>query len=280
MSDVDRLLSEYIAQHRAMFGQLPVLSNLVQGLGDRVNSVEAKLSVQAADGTGLTNRFAKLEESLSSNFRTARNQAQAVATQVGERVKAELNKSLVAIQSRLTGVEDTQRESIQHVAQLEGELASLRREMADMREQTATQLSAAQQLRAAQQVTTVEVSELKGRLASNTDKISNVADHLSRQRTDFVVSKNRTEQVVPGLYLTIRQTDPGLQSVDGWLQLANEGRILRIHAQGAQKPIIFVTQQEQRTHELVFTRIGKDSVIGYLLMPPPTAVANALVTRQ
>ena len=121
---------------------------------------------------------------------------------------------------------------------------------------------------------------MKGKVESNTGKIDRVSDHLSRQRTDFEISKNRTEQVAPGAYLTVRQVDVRKQNVDGWLQLANEGRIVWIHGQGAQRPITFVTQQEQREHELVFTRIGTDSVAGYVLVPAPTPVANAFVSKE
>jgi len=272
--------SPYITEHRAMFAQLPAVNNLLQGLGERVNSVESKLNVQTAAGASMTDRLTKVEQSVSSNLRSARDQAQTFATQVGQRMRADLNQSLVAIQNRLNGVEDTQRESIDHVAKLEGELANLRQELASVREQTANQLTAAQQLSRAQQLTTNDVFEMKGKVESNTGKIDRVSDHLSRQRTDFEISKNRTEQVAPGAYLTVRQVDVRKQNVDGWLQLANEGRIVWIHGQGAQRPITFVTQQEQREHELVFTRIGTDSVAGYVLVPAPTPVANAFVSKK
>jgi len=101
----------YLAEHSAMLTQLPALSNLLQGIGDRVNSIEGKLNIQTAADTNLTDRIKKVEESVSSNFRSARTQAQTFATQVGERVRAELNQSLAAIQNRLTGVEDTQRQN-------------------------------------------------------------------------------------------------------------------------------------------------------------------------
>jgi len=268
----------YLQEHRAMLGQLPTLQNVLKGLGERVNSAEERLGAQATEETNLTKRMAKFEQSVSSNFRSARNQAQTFATQAGLRIRDEMNQSLRAIQNRLTGVESTQRESAEHVAKLEDELANLRGEMANMRERTAQQVSAAQQLNAAQLLTTSELSGLKGRVESNTNKVNNVADHISRQRTDFEVTKNRTEQVVPGAYLTIRQTDVEQQNVDGWLQLAAEGRILWIHGHGAQTPVTFVTQQEQRVHELVFTRIGKNGVAGYVLVPTP--VANAFVTKE
>jgi predicted nucleic acid-binding Zn-ribbon protein len=268
----------YLNEHRSMLGQLPALNDVLQRVGDRVNSVEEKLAVQASDGTGLMNRMSTLEQTVSSNFRNARTQAQTIATQVGLRLRDEMNASLRAIQNRITGVESTQRESAEHVAKLEDELANLRRELANIQQQTAQQVSTAQFLSTAQQNTSSEIFGLKGRLDSNANKINNVTDHLSRQRTDFEVSKNRTEQVAPGAYLTVRQTDVEQQSVDGWLQLAAEGRILHIRGQGAQRPIPFVTQQEQRLHELVFTRVGKNAVAGYVLVPSP--VENALVTKE
>jgi len=128
------------AKDSNLFAQVPALQSVVQGLGDKMASVEKKQVADAAEQTTLTNRFSSLEQGVSSNLRDIRNHAQAVATQMGTRIKHEVNQSITAIQSRLSGVESYQRESSEHVAKLESELAGLRQEMRNAQQQSARQL--------------------------------------------------------------------------------------------------------------------------------------------
>ena len=46
-----------------------------------------------------------------------------------------------------------------------------------------------------------------------------------------------------------------------------DGRILWIRGQGIQQPVRFYSHKDERPYELVFTRVSKDSAVGYLLMP-------------
>jgi chromosome segregation ATPase len=265
----------YLKEHRALLGELPMLQNGLQAVGYRVNAAEEKLDVRATEGTGLKNRLGELQQSVSSNLRSVRSQTQLFTTQMGQRLKADLAQSLQAMQNRLTSVESTQGESAEHLAEVDKNLTNLRQEMATLREQTAEQ---AAQLSVAQQHATNEFSDVNRRLDSHTTKLADVADHLNRERKEFEISKNRTEQIAPSIYLTIKRADVEQQQVDGWLQLANEGRIVWIHAHGAQNTLSFVTRQEQRAQELVFTRVSKNGVAGYLLVPAP--VSNATLNSN
>ena len=59
-----------------------------------------------------------------------------------------------------------------------------------------------------------------------------------------------------------------------------DGRILWIRGQGIQQPVRFYSHQDERPYEVVFTRVSKDSAVGYVLMPAGTeivpAAANAI----
>ena len=94
---------------------------------------------------------------------------------------------------------------------------------------------------------------------------------MDRRRIDFEVSKDRTEEVVPGIYLTIKRMDVGRQQVNGWLQIASDGRFVWLTGAGAQNPIGFSGRGDERATQLVFTRIGDHSAAGYLLVPDVSA---------
>ena len=97
-----------------------------------------------------------------------------------------------------------------------------------------------------------------------------LADAVNRNRIDFEVSPNKTKEVAPGIFLTVRDTDVERQQINGWLQISAEGRTVWLHDQGAQKAMIFTTKRDERRHELIFTRVGKRAVSGYLLIPTIT----------
>lgn len=94
-----------------------------------------------------------------------------------------------------------------------------------------------------------------------------LADAVNRNRIDFEVPRNKTQEVAPGIFLTVRDTNVELQQINGWLQISEDGRTVWLRDQNARKVMIFTTTHDERSHELVFTRVGKQGVAGYLLIP-------------
>src|ERR1051325_6781479 len=131
----------YINGTGAFLNQIPGLQEMTNTMTDRLNAVDGKINEWAADRTVLTERMAKIEKSASANLRSARSQAQSIANEVGQRVRQEMAENLARLQARLGTVESTQRETVDHVSQLQSELASVRRGMASMQQQNAERLS-------------------------------------------------------------------------------------------------------------------------------------------
>lgn len=232
-------------------------------VGARLSSAEEKLNEWLKERVRMTDRMTQMEKSLSAGIRRARTETLALV----EGVKREMGRSLETVQSRMTGIESIQRETHDEVAYLRGELATVRRDMDAIREASAQQANQVRQVELARQSTQNDVSGLQNEMASNQRKIDALSYHVERQNVGFEVSKDRTEQVVPGIYLTIHRTDVGRQQVDGWLQIASDGRFVPLHDTGAQQVIRFSSRKDERAYELVFTRIAEGSVAGYVLVP-------------
>ena len=84
-------------------------------------------------------------------------------------------------------------------------------------------------------------------------------------------SAQQDSEVAPGIFLTVRDTDVERQQINGWLQISEDGRTVWLRDQSARKVMIFATTHDERSHELVFTRVGKQGVAGYLLIPVTTS---------
>jgi predicted nucleic acid-binding Zn-ribbon protein len=209
--------------------------------------------------------MANLETKMGSSLATVRTQAQSFATQAGQRIRDEVNQGMLALQSRLGGVESAQRQTQVNVSQLQNEIGSLRQEMASMQQQNAQQLSDVQQAAKS------DFNKLDNAMGVHTSRIDALNNQVDRQRITFEISNNQTQQVTPEIYLTVKQTDVAHQKVDGWMQLAGEGRIVWVRGLGAQESLTFSTRSDNRTHQLVFTSIGKNGATGYLLIPTQLA---------
>jgi hypothetical protein len=258
---------------RAAVGLLG-LQTTANSLGDQLKAVEAKVDNATGGLPALANRVDQLQAGMKTTLQTARSQAQTVATQMGERIRADLNVSIQAIQSRLSGVESNQREASEHVAQLEEQITGLKRELASMREDSSLSAERLKKLQEDQQAQTSAMSGLDQRMTSSQSTIQSLSVQVERRRVEFEVQNRKAEQIVPGIFLTIKRVDLGKHEVDATLEVAADSRVLTIRGQGIQNPAVFYTSTDSRPIELVFTEVAKNKVTGYVLMPVATDSAR------
>ncbi len=235
----------------------------MDALGARVKSVEEKLKTWSADNSGLGGRVSQIEKSFTAGIRRAR----AETTALVESLRREMNRSFEALHSRLEGVESVQRETHDEVARLQSDLAAVRQELAGFREANAQQWSQLGQIQEAQASTQNEVSGLQAETRSNQRKVDALSYQVDRQHVGFEVSRDRSQEVVSGVYLTIKQTNVARQQVGGWIQIAADGRFVWLEDISAQQPVSFAARNDERPYQLVFTRVSEGTASGYLLVP-------------
>lgn len=243
-----------LQEQSTLLAQLPSMQDTLTAIGKRMDSAEGKLLAWASDRDKLGAQMAQLEKRVNSNLRIARKQAQEVAAQIGQRVQAELDKRTEVIQARLGRLESTQDSDRARVAQLQEDIVRVREEMV----QQASQL---------RQDTQRGLGDLDQRMAWSKRELEALGSRLDRQRIDFEVRKNQALELAPGISLTVTGTNVSYQRITGWLRLVPEGRTLWVRGQGIQQPVLFYTQKDDRVHELVFTRVTKNDVLGYFLVP-------------
>src|SRR5262249_2891444 len=152
-----------------------------------------------------------------------------------------------AIQNRVTGVESREREHIEEVARLQNELTGVRQELATVKQENlrqANQLSS--QIEQVHQSTRNDLSGLDQRISSNSTAVRDLGYQVDRKRIDFELQKGRTQQIADGVYVTVKDTNVGRQQVDGWIQIARDGRFVWMRDQSAQNPIDFSSRADAR----------------------------------
>jgi chromosome segregation ATPase len=253
--------------------RFPAVQTLVNGAEGRLSSLEEKLNSWSQVTDGLQNRIAGLEQS-SKSTRPERIPERATDVQrIANDVNAQMaqmkdaNQNISSIQSRLGEVASLQQENSDGLNRLNGDVSGLRKDFTTMRRDYGDQIDQVQRENAS---TIGAISNLGRGLNSSSAAVQLLADAVNRNRIDFEVSRNKTEEVAPGIFLTVRETNVDRQQINGWLQISEDGRTVWFRDQGAQKVMTFTTKHDERSHELVFTHVGKQGVAGYLLIPMTT----------
>src|SRR5215831_5853081 len=127
-----------LANGRKTIADVYSLQGISNTLSEHFNSLEGNFKKMSADLPALSSRMDKLQAGMKTNLQAATSQAQAVASQTGKRLREEMNHSLQAIESRLTGLESNQKESSDRVTRLQQQVIGLQQEIARMREEAAS----------------------------------------------------------------------------------------------------------------------------------------------
>ena len=83
------------------------------------------------------------------------------------------------------------------------------------------------------------------------------------------------QPAAPREILHLNDVDRRYQRIDGWIWLVPEARFLRINDHPIQQSLVFYTHQDERPHELVFTRVTETAAVGYMRIPSESLVETA-----
>jgi len=202
----------------------------------------------------MTARMDNVEKTTNSNLRAARDYATEQAAKVHHQVQAEMDNRTQSLQASVGRLESTQQEDRARLAKLQDDVAITRRE-------------SALQIAQVQRETGDDLRGLDGQIGRTQHDIGALNHQVDLRRLDFEVSKEQTREVAPGVTVTVSKMNVSYQRVEGRIHVIPDGRILWIRGQGIEQPVRFYSHEDERAYELVFTRVGKDSAVGYLLMP-------------
>ena len=237
-----------------LLAQLPSVQTSLDALAQQVSAADERFRNWASDWDAITARVGKIEQGLRANLQLAKDYATEQAARVHHEVQAEMDNRTRSMEMSISRLESAQHEDQTELAKLREDLAAVRRD-------------AAQQIASVQRNTGQEMGNLRSQIDHNRDDLDAKARELDRRRMNFELSKEQTREIAPGINLTLSGTDVSYQRVEGRVHVVPDGRILWIRGQGIQQPIRLYTQKDERPYELVFTRVSKDSAVGYVLMP-------------
>ena len=92
-----------------------------------------------------------------------------------------------------------------------------------------------------------------------------VQGRAGERKTGFVVRRDHSQQLAPGISFGLTGTDEAARRVDGWMWLMPERRTIWVRDRRVLDPVVFYSGADGRRCELVITHVTQNGVTGYLL---------------
>jgi len=163
--------------------------------------------------------------------------------------------------ARLDKLEAAERDGTTRLARLESELAVARQQL------EGRIIAAEHNQYQDKQLMGERMSRLDRDLQDNRSALQNLEQALAVSRVDFEIAKGRSHKVVGGVMVNVAKTDVARRRVSGWMWILPDRKTLWLRDQGVMRPVTFYSDADGKRREVVFTRVTRDSAIGYVLIP-------------
>jgi hypothetical protein len=250
-----------IREGETVLASIPEAGALRAEVDARVDEFSEMLADLSADSEiiqGFADRIAQLESAGGTTAEALRADVEQAA-RIDARERLETRRQLDEIAPRIEAAEAAGAETFEHLAALEDRLEAVQ-----------SQLSA--DLAALEGRTGDLVQSVDARVAGNARGLEALSWEVGRERLDFELFEDYRMEVAPGVVLTVSNTDVSFQKIDGWIHLVDEGRFVRLEDHPIQKSLVFYGLGDERSYELVFTRVRPEAAIGYVRVPSEDGV--------
>jgi hypothetical protein len=232
-----------LQKNNIALNELPGMKDTTSALADRLDAAEEQFTSWGEQWHLLQKQVDRLDKKIVQSRAQAREEAQQMVAQLHTRLEQEMQERDQAVDARFNRLESDQQ--------------GVRTEMAQL----------GQNISAVAQESGAQVGLLQNRLDRGERNLDALARQLDHQRLDFELAKKNTRELAPGVSLRVTGTDVRRQQFDGWLWLMPDRRTLWVRDLGLQQPLIFYHKDGDDPSQLVITRVTKNAVIGYLLLP-------------
>jgi len=221
----------------------------------------------------LREKAREFEHKTAANIAAVRKQALAASEDAFLRAKALVDAKMLAVDTRLAGLESSHAREARRVAELNTEIGKLRDQL---NLQANEILAVRHELANRKEIVEHEIAQLKRNDESNHKGVESIEAVLATHRVEFEVTKHHSTEVVPGIYVEIDKANPSFSYVNGWMRVLPEDRTFWLRRQDVNEPFIFYGAKTDKHYELVLTGMRGTSVKGYLVLPEASPAPGTL----
>jgi len=256
-----------LGRHDTLLSQIPAtLADMrkdVSNLDQQSKSADVKLDDWGNRQEELRGQLNKARGDLMARIDSARKQASDASTALIQRARSDFATQVDSIKTQLAKLEASGTSDREQIARLQQELAQVRSQMSQQGQELASVQGRVTQNAASN---AHEFASVKSTQQQDRHDFDAYADKFAVKRVDFEVTKNRDSTVAAGISMRVNSTDVSYQQISGSV-LASDGRTTWLRQLKVQEPVFLTSFADGRTRELVITRVNKNDVVGYVLVP-------------
>jgi hypothetical protein len=256
-------------RYQAQFAQYVTAQKHAQEVIDSMNGdvkqTGAKVEAWANDQQALRDQIARLRATTRVQLGAAVKQAEETSSQFYNRIQAQIDERFEGVRTRLARVEASTATDQARINELRGEVDQARRDLA---KQAADLAAVRQDVERNGALQGRELADLQTTQDSARHDVDAIQQRLAVRRVDFEVPKSQSREVADGISVNVTGTDPARRTLNGSISLQPDRRIIWLRSQNLQQPVVFYGSQDGQKRELVITDVTRNSVVGYLLLPP------------
>ncbi|MFN0171613.1 MAG: hypothetical protein ACKV22_34790 [Bryobacteraceae bacterium] len=227
-------------QHDSLLSAMRALPVQLSEFQDRLFKAEKQLVVFPKEIDSLRAQIAGTQQSLAQKVEQARRSVGDMSISVRREFQEALDVRERAAETRLRRLEVGQQSEVARAASLEQEVAQLRQRLA----------AVTQDVTYVQNAAALDSQRLRQEVRRSDDRLTRVVSFNSRPRERFETWKGKTQEIAPGIFLHITQTDPRYRRFKGWLQLPDQGKILWLRDESMLQPVAFHAGKQSLRHDL------------------------------
>jgi TolA-binding protein len=264
-----------LKQHGQALGVLAGVNQSIDTLGKDLKDSQTRIADFVKQQDEWKGQLARLRQETQSRLDAARRQTQRATDELTSRLQVQMDGRLQDVQARVAVLESDRESAGVRVAELQRQLADLRRDMARNGDSLTAVRKQVEEEGASRerQLADLDVGQQTARR-----KLDAMEAKAAVRRVDFEVTKSHSRQLAPGISIGLTGTDVATRRVNGWMWVLPDRRTIWLRGQGAQVPLVFYGNEDGKKRELVITSVGKNSIAGYLLLPREAGGAPAEAT--
>jgi hypothetical protein len=199
----------------------------------------------------------RLEEQVAAGLKQVRNSTRDLASTLRREMQAAIGAQEQTVTARFSELEARRQAETARAARLEQEVAQLSQRLAAVTDDVNNVRTAGVQ----------DSQQLREQLRATDTRVERVASFNNRPRERFEISRGRTQQIAPGIFLHINRIDSRFRRYHGWLQLTEDGKILWLRDRSVLQTVAFHAGKNTLRHDLIVTAMTQGGVAGYLILP-------------
>jgi chaperonin cofactor prefoldin len=266
-----------LKRHDSSLAQLARTQQSLDKIGSSVQQQQSKLDEWSNDRQLLQDQMTRLGQGMRSRIDAVRKETGQAAQNLVHTVRAQLEREIDAVKSRIAALESSRDADRAQIAALQEQLGQVRNEVNEQ----ARQLSEARrQVETRDAATESRLAGLQDAEQHDRQRVDGIDNKLAVRRIDFEVVKGHSQELAPGISLEITGTDVPFRRASGWMWVLPDRRTIWLRQQGAQEPVEFYSSKDGQKRELVITNVAKRVVDGYLLLPKEPAASSPAAASE